>query len=212
VVVPVDAEEEVAEEVAPVVTSTTQPAVVVPDAPSAEPGSAGVVVDGEIVDAVLTRSENRLVLSAGPVSTTAYGETADGERIPLDESGALRLESGDVIVVEGAGFEAGAEVEVWMMSTPTLLGELIADRSGVVSGRFAPPVTLEPGEHRLVLSGAVDGDLPVVLAFGVFFGSEPTPLWSGIPIWIPVSIAVGLALIVPTRYSRRRRTMTDGTD
>lgn len=99
-----------------------------------------------------------------------------------------------------------------MMSTPTLLGELTADATGTVSGRFAPPVTMEPGEHRLVLSGAVDGDVPVVLAFGVFFGSEATALWSGIPIWIPVSIAIGLALIVPTRYSRRRRATTDGAD
>ena len=189
-----------------VVTSTTLAPVVVPDAPLAEPGAASVVVDGEAVDAELLRSENRLVLTAGDVSATAFGETADGVRIPLDESGALRLESGDVIVVEGAGFEPGAEVEVWMMSTPTLLGDLVADRSGAVSGRFVPPVTLEPGEHRLVLSGEV----PVVLAFGVFVGSEATALRLGFPLWIPVSIAIGLALIVPTRYIRRRRALTDG--
>ena len=187
-------------------TSTTLAPVVVPDAPLAEPGAASVVVDGEAVDAELLRSENRLVLKAGDVSATAYGETADGVRIPLDESGALRLESGDVIVVEGAGFEPGAEVEVWMMSTPTLLGDLVADLSGAVSGRFGPPVTLEPGEHRLVLSGEV----PVVLAFGVFVGSEATALRLGFPLWIPVSIAIGLALIVPTRYIRRRRALTDG--
>ncbi len=184
--------------------------MVVPDAPLAEPGAASVVVDGEAVDAELLRSENRLVLTAGDVSATAYGETADGVRIPLDESGALRLESGDVIVVEGAGFEPGAEVEVWMMSTPTLLGDLVADRSGAVSGRFVPPVTLEPGEHRLVLSGAAAGEVPVVLAFGVFVGSEATALRLGFPLWIPVSIAIGLALIVPTRYIRRRRALTDG--
>ena len=191
-------------------TSTTLAPVVVPDAPLAEPGAASVVVDGEAVDAELLRSENRLVLTAGDVSATAYGETADGVRIPLDESGALRLESGDVIVVEGAGFEPGAEVEVWMMSTPTLLGDLVADRSGAVSGRFGPPVTLEPGEHRLVLSGAAAGEVPVVLAFGVFVGSEATALRLGFPLWIPVSIAIGLALIVPTRYIRRRRALTDG--
>ena len=161
--------------------------VVVPDAPLAEPGAASVVVDGEAVDAELLRSENRLVLTAGDVSATAYGETADGVRIPLDESGALRLESGDVIVVEGAGFEPGAEVEVWMMSTPTLLGDLVADRSG-----------------------AAAGEVPVVLAFGVFVGSEATALRLGFPLWIPVSIAIGLALIVPTRYIRRRRALTDG--
>ena len=191
-------------------TSTTLAPVVVPDAPLAEPGAASVVVDGEAVDAELLRSENRLVLTAGDVSATAYGETADGVRIPLDESGALRLESGDVIVVEGAGFEPGAEVEVWMMSTPTLLGDLEADRSRAVSGRFVPPVTLEPGEHRLVLSGAAAGEVPVVLAFGVFVGSEATALRLGFPLWIPVSIAIGIALIVPTRYIRRRRALTDG--
>ena len=52
----------------------------------------------------------------------------------------------------------------------------------------------------------------MVLAFGVFVGSEVTALWSGIPLWIPVSIAIGLALIVPTRYTRRRRAETDGAD
>ncbi len=152
----------------------------------------------------LTRSDNRLVLTAGPVSTTVHGETPTGERIALDDSGALQLAIGDLIVVEGSGFDDDAVVEVWMMSTPTPLGELTADATGRVAGRFTPPSTLEPGDHRLVLSGAADDEVRVVLAFGLLYDVDPTPIWASWPIWITVATAVVLALIVPTRRRRRQ--------
>lgn len=191
-------------------TSTTTPSTTTstpaPDAPAAEPGTAGVTINGRTVASTLTRADNQLVLTAGPVSTTVYGETPTGERIALDDSGALQLAIGDLIVVEGSGFDGDAVVEVWMMSTPTALGELTADAGGRVAGRFTPPLTLEPGDHRLVLSGAADDEVRVVLAFGLLYDVDATPIWASWPIWIAVATAVVLALIVPTRYRRRRKT------
>lgn len=165
-----------------------------------------MTINGRTVASTLRRSDNRLVLTAGPVSTTVYGETPTGERIALDDSGALQLSIGDLIVVEGSGFDNDAVVEVWMMSTPTALGELTADAAGQVAGRFTPPSTLEPGDHRLVLSGAADDEVRVVLAFGLLYDVDPTPIWASWPIWLAVAIAVVLALIVPTRHRRRRQT------
>ena len=158
----------------------------------------------------LSRESNGLVLAAGTISTTTYGEGPNGERIALDADGNLRLETGDSIVVEGDGFAPEAEVEVWMFSTPTLLGILTADSRGTVEGRFVLPVTFESGDHRLVLSGATSDEIPVVLSLGLKVGAIPTTLWSGIPIWIPVSIAILLAVLIPTRYSRRRQDSTSG--
>jgi len=145
------------------------------------------------------------MISAGGVTFAIYGETPDGERLDLDDTGSLRLTADDVVVIEGSGFDPGKDVEVWMFSTPTLLGDLTADADGAVAGRFNVPVTLESGEHRLVLSGATNGSVPVVLSLGLQVGAIPTTLWSGIPIWIPVTIAILLAVLIPTRYSRRRQ-------
>ena len=192
--------------------STTVPAVAIPDAPAATPGAALATIGGRPIDTELTRSENRLILVAGDMTVTVFGETATGERVALDEDGVLRLDEGDSVVVDGSGFEPDMTFELWMMSTPTALGELVTDPNGAIEGRFGIPVTMEPGEHRIVLSGSGQDGVPVVLAVGIFFGSVTPALWSGIPLWVPVSIAIGLALIVPTRYSRRRRAMTDGAD
>ncbi|MEY2958072.1 MAG: hypothetical protein RLZZ01_640 [Actinomycetota bacterium] len=185
------------------VTSTTLPGVVTPDAPEASLGGASAVVGGDEVAVAITREANALVLGVGEVTTVAYGETPAGDRIPLSAGGELRLETGDMVVVETSGFSSEGSVEVWMFSTPTLLGTIDGGDSG--AGRFMVPPSIEPGDHRLVIAGSISGNVPVVLSLGLRVGLVDDALWSGIPIWIPVSFAVLLAVLVPTRYSRRRR-------
>jgi hypothetical protein len=199
--------------VAPVVTTTTLPAVAAPtssgdsapSAPSADLGTAGVVVDGVESSATITRSDNTVNVSGGGVTATVSGMSPSGERISLDADGNLRLSDGDQIVVEATGYVSGEEIGVWLFSTPTQLGLLPVDVTGKISGRFALPANVESGDHRLVLEGVNSDGSPVVLGLGIAVGEiESSSTLARLLIAIPVALAIGLGLLIPTRLRRRR--------
>jgi len=189
--------------VAPTTTSTTVPA---PDAPDAAPGEAGATVDGEEIDVEVERSDNALVVSAADVTATVYGMDAAGGRVALDADGNLRLEEGDSVVVEASGYEPGSEVEIWLRSTPVQLGVRTADASGAVTGRFAVPSSVDPGDHRVILSGLTAAGGKSVIGVGLRIGAYGKE--SGLNKWfiiLPLVLATMLALVIPTTARRRKR-------
>ena len=189
--------------VMPTTTTTTIPA---PDAPAASPGEAGATVDGEEVDATVTRADNSLVVAAGGINATIYGTTADGQRIALNTDGNLVLENGDFVVVAADGYRAGTEVEVWLRSTPKMLGTVTVDASGAVKGTFEVPASVEAGDHRVLLSGTTKSGGDSVLGVGLRIGSygkeSNTSKWI---ISLAIALAVGLGLLIPTTTRRRRK-------
>lgn len=188
-------------------TTTTIPA---PEAPDTSTGS-GAMVDGREVETTLTRADNALVVSAAGIEATVYGLATDGRRIGLDADGMLRLAESDRIVVEAQGYMADASVEVWIYSTPKRLGELTVNSTGTIEGSFVVPPGIESGDHRVVIDGQNGRGQDVVLGIGIAIGSvEPTSLVARLLIIIPVSVAVLVALIIPTRLRRRRVERTVG--
>lgn len=186
----------------PTATPTTIPA---PVAPSAQPGSASALVNGQEMDTVISRSNNALVVDVGGINATIWGLATTGERINLDDDGNLRLNTNDSIVVEAGGFEPSQEVEVWMFSTPSQLGVLAAGVDGKISGTFPLPASMTPGDHRIVLEGLNSLGQNVTLGVGLFVGQ---PMGDGVSpwvIWVPVTFAIALGLIIPTTLRRRRR-------
>jgi hypothetical protein len=197
------------------VTTTTLPAVedatafqtaTSPTPPTAEAGSAVVVVDGVESSATVTRSNNTLNVVGGGVVATVSGVSPEGERISLDADGNLRLSDGDQIVVEATGYVSAEEIGVWLFSTPTQLGSLTADVAGKISGRFALPLDIESGDHRLVLEGVNSDGSPVVLGLGIAVGEiESSSTLARLLIAIPVALAIIFGLVIPTTLRRRRR-------
>lgn len=176
-----------------------------PDAPEAAPGEGRVTIDGQSIETQLSRSNNGLVVSAGSMSATIYGETADGQRIALDADGNLQLNEGDSVVVEGNGFEANATVDIWLFSTPTRLGDLVTSSSGTVAGSFEVPASVEPGAHRLVLKGTSADGKDAVIGVGLYLGEYANE--GGINRWViivPLVVATILGLVIPTTVRRRR--------
>lgn len=185
--------------------TTTTTLVPAPDAPDAAPGEAGATIDGQSIETQLSRSDNGLVITAGSMSATVYGESADGERIALDADGNLQLDAGDRVVVEGAGFEPDSVVDIWLFSTPTRLGDLVASGAGSVSGSFPVPATIEAGSHRLVLEGTTSDGKDAVIGVGLYLGDYATE--GGINRWliiVPLVMATILGLVIPTTVRRRR--------
>lgn len=162
-------------------------------------------MNGEEVATTVSRSNNALVVDVGGVSATIWGLAPTGERINLDDDGNLRLNVNDSIVVEAGGFESGQSVEVWMFSTPTQLGVLSAGIDGKISGTFPLPSNVNAGDHRIVLEGRNSLGQNVTVGVGLFVGEPAGDGVSPWVIWLPVTLAVSLGLIIPTTLRRRRR-------
>ena len=188
--------------VKPVVTTTTVP---VPVAPKVSSGESGALVDGKVVSTSLSRESNRFKIEAAGVTAIISGQSSSGSLIALDEDGSLRLNDGDKILVEGAGYSIGAKVQVWMYSTPTRLGTLTADSQGEVAGSFEMPSGIEPGEHRVTLLGTNLAGKEVAIGLGVEFGKvDSGSTITRVLISIPIALAVLFGLFLPA-VSRRRR-------
>ncbi len=203
------------------VTSTTEPVriknsaipgaqgiaePVAPEAPAAAPGEAGTVIDGKVVETLITRANNALTVTAGNVSATVAVKKANGEQIPLDANGNIQVSEDEEFFTTGTGFAPGSIVEVWMMSNPIQLGTTSADSKGTVEGVFKVPSGVESGCHRLVFKGRNADDASVVVAIGISYtanneGSNAVRIL----IIVPIVLAALAALLLPAAVRTRRK-------
>ena len=188
-------------------TTTTIPA---PEAPDASPGAGVTVINGEEMTATVTRANNRVTVGAGGVNVTFNGIAQDGTILPLDSEGNLRVTGGDTISVEGTGFAANQDVEVWMFSTPQLLATVKADSNGKVVKNIKLSTMLQEGNHRFVVDGTSAAGTDALVALGVIVGYESSGLstTSKLLIALPIALAVLAGLIIPTTLRRRKEDET----
>lgn len=69
----------------------------------------------------------------------------------VNPEGRLVLTAGNFLKVRGRGFTNAGTAEVWLFSTPQLLGRVPKDDSGNFVGRVRIPAGIEPGEHTVEL-------------------------------------------------------------
>lgn len=192
--------------IATTTTSTTTTTTTVPTAPAADPGEASVAVDGVAVNATVTRSNNQLVIDAGPLSATISGRTADGAPASLDSDGNIRLEEGDSLVFEANGFNPNSALEVWLFSSPTKLGVAPVSSSGSTSGVFVLPPGIDAGKHRVVLSGTNPDESEAVFAVGIVVGgNEGVSTVGRVLIALPLVLAMVAAFAIPARRRRHKQ-------
>ena len=114
---------------------------------------------------------------------------------------AANLVVGASIPVTGEGFAPFEVVDIWMHSTPVLLGTLTADAQGRISGSFAMPTGLLTGTHHIVLvdeAGVSYTSAELVVTTTATLASTGSDLSSG---WLALALMVlgGLALTVTAR-------------
>ena len=161
-------------------------------------------IDGVVITPTITRSANRVVISAGPLDATIRATDSDGNTIPLGPDGRLRTPPGTNVEITTSGFTIGEPVEIWLFSTPTRLDGLTTNVDGTATGTITIPDNAEVGDHRLVIDGTVRSTNQATITIGIAVPGETSP-WRSVPIWIPVTIAIVLALAVPTRWQHQRR-------
>jgi hypothetical protein len=169
-----------------------------------DPGEASLVVGGQSINATITRSNDQLVVSAGDMTATISGRTADGAVAPLDADGNIHLNDGDSIALEANGFSPDSQVEVWLFSTPTRLGVGTVGADGRVSDSFTLPAGVANGHHRIVLKGLNAQKSDAVFAVGIVYGKSGGVGTVGkVLIVTPLVAAIMAALVLPARRRRK---------
>jgi hypothetical protein len=153
---------------------------------------------------VITREDNRLTVTAGPLVVRIWAIAAGGGKLPLDADGRLRVQAGDSVTVDATGFSANTRVEVRLYSDPVLLGLTDVDTNGVMDASYEIPEGIPSGNHNVVLIGERNGD-SVTMALSVTLGEESNSNALTMALLGILIIAGVTALMLPA-FLRRRRT------
>jgi titin len=168
----------------PVVPVTT-PAVVPPAGSTLEvlpgsggiavtPGSGAVVVDGKVVDLIVTVAQDGVAFIEfpGEFVLRITPRNTDGTIIPPGEGNAIRAFRGRTVEIDGEGFAPNSIVEVWVNSEPIFLGDVTTDAEGKFSKMFDLPVGMNPGQHTLTLGGTTKKGQVVKASVGLIVEEE----------------------------------------
>jgi mucin-19 len=184
------------------VGSTLPPA---PKIPSVGAGEAGVKVGDSTKPATVTRVDNELFVSAGPIQASLAAIDETGKITALDGDGNVRLKTGDKIRIKLSGFEPGSTVEAWLFSVPILMGTAKVKTDGTVTGLFTIPKDAPKGAHRIAVVTKTSDGKPATLTVGVMVGD-----WDGgtnVALWLislPIVFAVLGALLLPATRRQLR--------
>jgi len=183
-------------------TNTSPP----PSIAQVEPGESALKIDGVTTTPDISRENNQLVISSGPVRASISGVGKDGQATPLDFAGNLRLQTGDLIKINIGGFKADSSVDVWLFSTPVNLGTTTVGPDGKVVATFSVPKNIPKGAHRLAVVAKLPNGKTATFAIGLLFGDiQRTSTLTRILIAVPITLAIAFGLILPTQARRRRR-------
>ena len=185
---------------------TTTTIVGLPVVDKVNAGQTAVQVDGVKTDAVVTRDNNQMVVTAGSLSATLSGADSTGKILPLDSDGIVHLSGGDVIKVSVGGFEPESIVEVWLFSTPTQLGSAVVGVDGTMSGTYKLPFGVKSGSHRVVVTARMANGKSTTFTLGILVGNiSTTSTLTRVLISIPIALAIGFGFLLPNQLRRRRK-------
>jgi hypothetical protein len=161
------------------------------------------LIGGKVVEGVITRENNRLTITAGPMVVRIWAVAADGSKLSLDADGRLRVKAGDSVTVDATGFSFNTRVEVRLYSDPVLLGRTDVDDKGIMNASYEIPQGIPSGNHNVVLAGERDGS-PVTMALSVALGEQSSGNALAV-VFIGVLVAAGVTALMLPAFLRRRR-------
>jgi hypothetical protein len=160
--------------------------------------------------------EQKQVTVEGDGWSMAVDLTGEGGTVRSTEGSAvMELVRNETALVSGTGFLPGSRADVWLFSTPTLLGTVTIDAEGNFVGEInVDPNAVAVGEHTLQLQGVGQDGYVRAANVGVVVSDPVTEvavstdevagtfLWW---LWLLIALLVTAAVIVGIRYSRRAR-------
>lgn len=182
--------------------------------PALTPGSS-ITTQGGIPVSVTLRAllDQRSALIEGDGWTMTVDVGSRGELSESEGGASITFERNQETTISGGGFMPGTRADIWLFSTPTLLGSVTVDEDGKFSGTVVIDQNLIPtGEHTLQMqSVGIDG-LVVASNVGVQVVDPAaealvtTEASSGLLWWVWALIALLLAFGAIIGFGRLRKT------
>jgi hypothetical protein len=177
--------------------------------PEYEPGLAGTLVNGEPVAVSSGASGDGWTVATSGTAVVLEAYDADSKLVPVtDGSASFEGLTGGYVSVHGAGFKPGTTVDVWLFSTPVLLGVPTVQSDGTFSAMLALPSDTAVGQHTIQVNGVTADSETISASLGVRVVSARSTLaftGSNVPFF-PAALLVGLgvALLAAARARERR--------
>lgn len=169
-------------------------------------GEAALDVDGKPSQVQVARENNQLVVTSQALKAVFSAQNNTGVARALDNEGNLRLIGGDAVKINIGILKAESNVDIWIFSTPVRLGTAVVGENGRVSGIFTIPASIKDGAHRIAVKATLPNGKAVTFTMGVVIGEpETSSTFVRTLIAIPIVVAVGFGLILPSQVRRRRR-------
>ena len=129
------------------------------------PGSGSVIIGGQTRESTVEVDGQRFTVAT------------EGARLVVEPTSPARsgttASTTPVVVVGGDlsiavdGFIAGGEIEIWAFSTPTWLANMTADARNAARTMVTLPLSIQPGQHTIVVTGTGPQGEPIELSLGI---------------------------------------------
>jgi hypothetical protein len=125
------------------------------------PGKAGVFINGKLIDlSVVINEDNSATIELLDKFELRITPTRLENTVVVAGETLLRIYRNQTVAVQGKGFAKDAVVEVWINSTPIMIGTIKTDTDGAFNETLLLPEGIEVGEHTLTVSGELaDGTM-----------------------------------------------------
>ncbi|HEY0215103.1 MAG TPA: fibronectin type III domain-containing protein [Cellulomonas sp.] len=184
--------------------------------PEVPAGQTWLVVDDVRQPVAVSTTDGAWTITGDGFSARLQATEADGTALEVDEAGRLIVHASGSVQVSGSGFAPGSSVDVWLFSTPYLLGQATVGADGTFSASFAMPEDLATGAHTVQMNGVGTDGAVRSLSTGLVVLADPvaaaptTPLAttgsdSGV-LGLAALVLVGLGVLAlrVQRLARRR--------
>ena len=123
-------------------------------------GSAMVTIGDEESEALVQSIDGGVGIETAGLTMAITGFSGES-------NGRLTISRGQAIAFQASGLQAGSTAEVWIFSTPQLLGTIEVDNRGHANGSLSLSEDFEGGQHQLQLRGIHLDGAPLVVALNV---------------------------------------------
>lgn len=134
-------------------------------------GSSALLVNGTVSSVTVAPNApsgaTALSVTGTGFSLSLQGLDQSNQPLRLASDGALVIQSDRVTSVSGTGYMPNTNVDIYIFSSPRLLGSIRTDSSGNFNGLISIPSDLEVGRHTLQLNGYTSSGEVRSLSLGV---------------------------------------------
>jgi hypothetical protein len=140
------------------------------------PNRGVVLINGVLQEMQITVTQGNIATAQIPGLFTVRltPQLLDGDPAITGRESQILAFKGRTIQVSAQGFAPLSDVEIWVNSTPFLLGTITTNAEGSFAQAFDLPAGIEVGDHVLTLSGTAQSGSAAVVSIGLVVVEIPS--------------------------------------